>query len=100
MISQFSLAKKVWKTASAPSSEISVRAGIFALRVGVTITCACGLSLSIRQLPHTHETERLMLSSCFADRLKVEGSNVINMDIPATNGVIQVVESIIEMAEG
>jgi len=31
------------------------------------------------------------------DRLKLEGSNVINMDIPATNGVIQVVESIVEM---
>ena len=27
---------------------------------------------------------------CFSsDRLKIEGSNVINMDIPATNGVIQ-----------
>ena len=24
-----------------------------------------------------------------SDRLKIEGSNVINMDIPATNGVIQ-----------
>ena len=31
------------------------------------------------------------------DRLKIEGSNVINMDIPATNGVIQVVENIIEI---
>jgi len=31
------------------------------------------------------------------DRLKIEGANVINMDIPATNGVIQVVESIIEV---
>jgi len=31
------------------------------------------------------------------DRLKIEGSNVINMDIPATNGVVQVVENIIEM---
>ena len=31
-----------------------------------------------------------------SDRLKIEGSNVINMDIPATNGVIQVVESIVE----
>ena len=33
----------------------------------------------------------------FLDRLKIEGSNVINMDIPATNGVIQVVENIIEI---
>ena len=31
------------------------------------------------------------------DRLKIEGSSVINMDIPATNGVIQVVENIVEM---
>jgi hypothetical protein len=39
-----------------------------------------------------------MYTSCIlSDRLKIEGSNVINMDIPATNGVIQVVESIIEM---
>ena len=35
-----------------------------------------------------------------ADRLKLEGSNVINMDIPATNGVIQVVENIVEMEGG
>ena len=35
-----------------------------------------------------------------SDRLKLEGSNVINMDIPATNGVIQVVESIVEMEAG
>jgi hypothetical protein len=33
----------------------------------------------------------------FLDRLKLEGSNVLNMDIPATNGVIQVVESIVEL---
>ena len=32
-----------------------------------------------------------------SDRLKIEGSNVMNMDIPATNGVIQVVESVIEL---
>ena len=53
-----------------------------------------------------HEMPTLQLSahSCLfglilnlSDRLKIEGSNVINMDIPATNGVIQVVESIVEM---
>ena len=36
----------------------------------------------------------------FSDRLKLEGANVINMDIPATNGVLQVVESIVEMKGG
>ena len=35
----------------------------------------------------------------FSDRLKIEGSNVINMDIPANNGVVQVVENIIEMGK-
>ena len=35
----------------------------------------------------------------FSDRLKIEGSNVINMDIPASNGVVQVVENIIEMGK-
>jgi hypothetical protein len=39
----------------------------------------------------------LKVSSLFSDRLKIEGSNVLNMDIPATNGVIQVVESIVEI---
>jgi hypothetical protein len=38
----------------------------------------------------------LKVSLLFSDRLKIEGSNVLNMDIPATNGVIQVVESIVE----
>ena len=28
--------------------------------------------------------------------MKLEGSGVINMDIPATNGVIQVVENIVD----
>ena len=36
----------------------------------------------------------------FSDRLKLEGANVINKDIPATNGVLQVVESIVEMKGG
>merc|ERR1719189_1655754 len=33
------------------------------------------------------------------DRLKIEGSNVINKDIPASNGVVQVVENIIELGK-
>jgi len=32
-------------------------------------------------------------------RLKVEGANVVNVDIPADNGVIQVVETIVELPE-
>jgi hypothetical protein len=35
--------------------------------------------------------------SLFSDRLKIEGSNVINVDVPASNGVIQVVENVIEL---
>ncbi len=35
--------------------------------------------------------------SSIADRLKLEGANVINMDISASNGVIQVVETIVEI---
>jgi hypothetical protein len=41
--------------------------------------------------------QNIFTSCILSDRLKIEGSNVINMDIPTTNGVIQVVESIIEM---
>ena len=44
-----------------------------------------------------HVFPNIFTSYILSDRLKIEGSNVINMDIPATNGVIQVVESIIEM---
>ncbi len=33
----------------------------------------------------------------FPDRLKLEGANVINMDISTNNGVIQVVETIVEV---
>lgn len=29
--------------------------------------------------------------------IKIEGSNVINLDIPATNGVVQVLESVIQV---
>ncbi len=32
-----------------------------------------------------------------ADRLKLEGANVVNMDISTSNGVIQVVETIVEV---
>jgi len=35
----------------------------------------------------------------FSDRLKIEGSNILNMDISATNGVIQVLENVIELDE-
>ena len=29
--------------------------------------------------------------------IKIEGSNVINLDIPATNGVVQVLESVVQV---
>ena len=41
----------------------------------------------------------LIISIPFLDRLKIEGSNVINKDIPASNGVVQVVENIIELGK-
>ena len=34
---------------------------------------------------------------CVAERLKLEGANVVNMDIPADNGLIHVVETVVEM---
>ena len=39
------------------------------------------------------------LKTChlFLEWIKIEGSNVINLDIPATNGVVQVLESVIQV---
>ena len=46
---------------------------------------------------HSRGKEAEQLHSSIADRLKLEGANVINMDISASNGVIQVVETIVEI---
>ena len=36
-------------------------------------------------------------SFILSEWIKIEGSNVINLDIPATNGVVQVLESVIQV---
>ncbi len=36
----------------------------------------------------------------FSDRLKLHGANVMEMDIPATNGVVQVLQSVVQQWVG
>lgn len=39
----------------------------------------------------------MLSDSFFSDRLKIEGSNILGVDIAATNGVIHVLENVIEI---
>ena len=68
------------------------------------LTCLHGkvrleLVLNEYKVCHTNRHLYFMISISLniIEWIKIEGSNVINLDIPATNGVVQVLESVVQV---